>query len=128
MMPFDGRRSSIQLMSEILRLLRLGEAGKTEVMYGVRLTHSQTQKYLLRLAELGLIDRVADDGKAPIYRIKPKGLDILGKIEHVQEMLRVDELPEILDSPRLEVQPEQDRRLLERVKDAIMRRRHESPG
>jgi predicted transcriptional regulator len=128
LMPFDGRRSSVQLISEILRLLRLGEASKTEVMYGVRLTHSQTLKYLLRLAELRLVDRTDDDGKAPVYRITAKGLDILGKIEQVQEMLRVDELPEILDSPRLQVQPEQDRKLLGRVKDAIVRRRHQSQG
>ncbi len=128
MMPFDGRRSSVQLISEILRLLRLGEAGKTEIMYGVRLTHSQTQKYLPRLTELRLIDRVGEDGRAPVYRITPKGLDILGKIEHVQEMLRVAELPDILNSPRLEVQQERDQKLLGRVKDAIMRRRHESQG
>jgi predicted transcriptional regulator len=127
-MPFDSRRSSVQLIAEVLGLLRLGEAGKTEVMYGVRLTHSQTQKYLLRLTDLGLIDRLGDNGKAPVYRITPKGLDILAKIEQVQEMLRVEELPEILDSPELEVQPEQDRKLLDRVKDAIMRRRRESQG
>ena len=123
MLPFDGRRSSIHLIAEILRLLRLGQAGRTEVMYSVRLTHSQTQKYLTRLVTLGLIAALDEQGRMPAYRITSRGLDVLSQIEHVQEMLKVDELPGILDSPEVEPAPQQDRKLLDRVRDALRRRR-----
>ena len=125
MLPFEGRRSSVQLISEILRLLRLGEVGLTEVMYTVRLTHSQTQRYLLRLVELALIDQRHEDGRTPSYRVTPKGLDILTKIEQVQEMLQINEVPEILDSPELVVDQEPNRNVLRRIADAIRSRRGE---
>lgn len=127
MLPFDGRRSSIHLIGEILRLLRLGQAGKTEVMYSVRLTHSQTQKYLTRLATLGLIAPLDEEGMTPGYRITSRGLDVLSQIEHVQEMLKVDELPAILDSPEVEPDLQPDRQLLARVRD-VLRRRREPPA
>ncbi len=126
-MPFDGRRSSIHLIGEILRLLRLGQAGRTEIMYAVRLTHSQTQKYLTRLATLRLITAVDEGGKASGYRITSKGLDVLSEIDRVQEMLKVDELPEILESPELEIDRPQDRNLLDRVKDAFRGRQQHHP-
>lgn len=104
-------------------MLRLGQAGRTEVMYSVRLTHSQTQKYLTRLAALGLIAALDEEGRTPSYRITSRGLDVLSQIEHVQEMLKVDELPAILDSPKVEPELQQDRKLLARVRDALRRRR-----
>ncbi len=127
MLPFDGRRSSIHLIGEILRLLRLGQAGRTEIMYAVRLTHSQTQKYLTRLVTLRLIATVDEGGKTSGYRITSKGLDVLTEIDRVQEMLKVDELPEILESPELEIDRQQDRNLLDRVKDALRGRQQHQP-
>ncbi len=126
-MPFDGRRSSIHLIGEILRLLRLGQAGRTEVMYSVRLTHSQTQKYLTRLVTLRLIAVAEEGGKTSGYRITSKGLDVLSEIDRVQEMLKVDEIPEILESPELEIYPQPDRNLLDRVKDALRGRQQHHP-
>jgi predicted transcriptional regulator len=102
-----------------LRLLRLGEAGKTEVMYTVKLTHAQTQRYLSRLVELGLVESPDETVRTPGYRITRKGLDILSKIEEVQEMLRVDELSAILDSPRLETNRRGRRDALSRLRDVI---------
>ena len=125
MLPFESRRSSVQLISEILRLLRLGEVGKTEVMYTVGLTHSQTQKYLLRLVELELTDQRRDNGRTPTYRITQKGLDILSKIENLQEMLQIDEASEILDSPELKVDQEKDGNILRRIADAVRPRHRE---
>ena len=103
MLPLDSRRSRIDLMGEILRLLRLGEVGKTEVMYTVRLSHYQTQNYLRRFIELGLIHQLIADGEIPGFRITPKGLDVLGKLEQLQEMLQEEEIPQIFDSPELKV-------------------------
>ena len=117
MLPFDGRRSSFQLISEILSLLRLGEVGKTEVMYTVRLTHAQTQKYLSRLVQLHLVDQRNGEGRVPSYRITQKGLDVLVKIEQVQEMLQIQEVPDILGAPKLKL--DEDRRILRRLKDVL---------
>ncbi len=125
MLPFESRRSTVQLISEILRLLRLGEVGKTEVMYTVGLTHAQTQKYLPRLVELGLVDQRGEDGRTPSYRITPKGLDILSRIEQLQETLRIDEVPEIIEAPELKIAQAKDRNMLRRIREAIRARREE---
>jgi predicted transcriptional regulator len=121
-LPFENRRSKIQLISEILRLLRLGEVGKTEVMYTVGLTHSQTDKYLLRLVGVELIDQRDQDGRTPSYRITQKGLDILSKIESLQESLRIDEVPDIVDAPELKIDQERGRNILRRIRKAIQDR------
>jgi predicted transcriptional regulator len=121
-LPLDGRRSNIQLIAEILRLLRLGEVGKTEVMYAVRLSHYQTQKYLSRLVEIGLIDQSAADGHQPAYRITAKGLDLLGRIEQMQEMLQMREIPGIIHSPELKVDEAPCSRMLKRLRDALRHR------
>jgi predicted transcriptional regulator len=103
MLPIDSRRSSIHLMGEILRLLRLGDVGKTEVMYAVRLSYYQTQSYLRRLIELGLIHQAAPDDHISSYGITQKGLGLLGKLEQLQEQLQEQEIPQIFDSPELKL-------------------------
>jgi predicted transcriptional regulator len=52
----DKRRSSLEIIAD---MLRLGEAGKTEIMFSVYMSYFQLQKYLNFLLERGLIDRVA---------------------------------------------------------------------
>ena len=126
MLPFDGRRTSVHIIGEILRLLRLGEAGKTEVMYSVRLTHAQTQRYLARLVELGLVRVPSDERGMQAYRITRKELDILAKIEEVQEMLKVDDLSEILGSPEIKAEGHERHDALTRIRDAILGRYPES--
>ena len=114
MLPFDNRRTAIRIVSEILGILRLGEAGKTEVMYTVKLSYHQTQTYLGWLSDIGLIRQIVGEGNTTRHRITSNGLDLLGKIEQVQEMLRVDEVPAILTSPRLSFE--------EKPKSGIIRR------
>ena len=92
-MQLGDRRSAIEIIADILRLLRLGEAGKTEIMYTVNLSYSQIQKYLRNLLELGLLDEVRQDTRSVIYRIPRKGLDLLTAIENMHEVLRLEELP-----------------------------------
>jgi len=96
-----NRRSAIEVIADILRLLRLGEAGKTEIMYTVKMSYSQRQKYLRNLLELGLLDEDRQDTRSVIYRITRKGLNLLTAIENMQEMLRLEELPVILHSPKI---------------------------
>jgi len=100
-MQLGDRRSAIEIIADILRLLRLGEASKTEIMYTVKMSYSQRQKYLRNLLELGLLDEVRQDTRSVIYRITPKGLNLLTAIENMQEMLRLEELPVILYSPEV---------------------------
>jgi predicted transcriptional regulator len=119
MLPIDSRRSSIHLMSEILRLLRLGDVGKTEVMYAVRLSYYQTQNYLRRLLELGLIQQAATDNHNSGYRITQKGLGLLGKLEQLQEQLQGQEIPQIFDSPELKVDEKPYGGTFRRIRDAI---------
>jgi predicted transcriptional regulator len=95
------RRSAIQIIADILRLLRLGEAGKTEIMYTVNLSYNLRQKYVGNLLELGLLDETHQDSRSVSYRITHKGLSLLTAIENMQEMLRPEELPDILNSPNI---------------------------
>ena len=55
MLNIDRRRSSIEVIAD---MLRLGEAGKTEIMYSVNMSYFQLQKYLNFMLELRLIDKV----------------------------------------------------------------------
>ena len=54
-MKLDRRRSSLEIIAD---MLRLGEAGKTEIMYSVNMSYFQLQKYLGFLLDRGLIDKV----------------------------------------------------------------------
>jgi len=54
MLKLEHRRSSVEVISDILRL---GEAGKTEIIYSVSMSYSQLQKYLNLLLELKLVDK-----------------------------------------------------------------------
>jgi hypothetical protein len=91
-------------------------------MYAVRLSHYQTQKYVSHLLQIGLVDQTAGDGHAPAYRITAKGLDLLGRIEQMQEMLKMNEVPGIIDSPELKVEDTPYSGMLKRIRDAIRRR------
>ena len=55
MLNLDRRRSSIEVIADILRL---GEAGKTEIMYSANMSYHQLQKYLSFLIDMKLIDKV----------------------------------------------------------------------
>jgi len=94
-----NRRSPLQIIADILRLLRLGEAGKTEIMYTVNLSYSLRQKYIGNLLELDLLEECHEGRHSVNYRITRKGLNVLTAIENMQEMLRLEEVPDILNSP-----------------------------
>lgn len=84
----ERRRSSIEVIADILRL---GEAGKTEIMYSANMSFFQLQKYLKYLIDMKLIDRVTVGNPTVTYRVTRKGLRLLRSIDAVLEMLELRE-------------------------------------
>ena len=85
----EKRRSSVEVIADILRL---GQAGKTEIMYSANMSYFQLQKYLNFLLKLELIDKVVVGNPSVTYRVTEKGLDLLKSIEGVLEVLRFREI------------------------------------
>ena len=88
MLQIDRRRSSIEVIAD---MLRLGEAGKTEIMYSANMSYFQLQKYLSFLLQLGLIDKVAVGNPVVTYRVTKKGLRLLRNIDSILEVLELKE-------------------------------------
>ncbi len=87
-MKIERRRSSIEVIAD---MLRLGEAGKTEIMYSANMSYSQLQKYLNFLLQLGLINKVTVGNPIVTYRVTRKGLRLLRNIDGILEMLELVE-------------------------------------
>jgi len=84
----ERRRTSVEVIADILRL---GQAGKTEIMYSANMSYFQLQKYLNYLMKLELIDKVMVGNPSITYRVTEKGLDLLKSIEGVLEVLQFKE-------------------------------------
>ena len=84
----NNRRSSVEVIAD---MLRLGEAGKTEIMYSANMSYKQLQKYLKFLLELKLIDKVAVGNPVITYRVTRKGLRLLKNIDAILEVLELKE-------------------------------------
>lgn len=85
-MKVERRRSSIEIIADILRL---GEAGKTEIMYSANMSFFQLQKYLKYMLELGLIDKVTVGNPSVTYRVTQKGLRLLRNIDGILTTLEI---------------------------------------
>jgi len=83
-MKVERRRSSIEIIADILRL---GEAGKTEIMYSANMSFFQLQKYLKYLLELALIDKVTVGNPTVTYRVTAKGSKLLQNIDGALQIL-----------------------------------------
>ena len=88
MLKIDRRRSSIEVIAD---MLRLGEAGKTEIMYSANMSYYQLQKYLNFLLNLKLIDKVTVGNPVVTYRVTKKGLRLLSNIDNIMQMLDLTE-------------------------------------
>ncbi len=82
----NNRRSSIEVVAD---MLRLGEAGKTEIMYSANMSYKQLQKYLKFLLDLKLIDKVTIGNPMVTYRVTKKGLRLLRSIDGILETLEL---------------------------------------
>ncbi len=87
-MRLDRRRNSLEIMAD---MLRLGEAGKTEIMYSANMSYFQLQKYLSFLLERNLIGKVTLGNPSVTYRVTKKGLKILRSIDAILEALELKE-------------------------------------
>jgi predicted transcriptional regulator len=85
-MKLERRRSSIEVIADMLRLV---EAGKTEIMYSANMSYRQLQKYLTFMLQLGLITKVTVGNPVVTYRVTRKGLRLLRSIEGVLEVLEL---------------------------------------
>ena len=84
----ERRRSSIEVIAD---MLRLGEAGKTEIMYSANMSYFQLKKYLGLLLQLELIDKVYMGNPSITYRVTKKGLRLLRNIDSILEVLELKE-------------------------------------
>jgi len=87
-MRIERRRSSIEVIAD---MLRLGEAGKTEIMYSANMSYFQLQKYLTFLLQQRLIDKVTVGNPVVTYRVTKKGLKLLRNIDSILEVLELRE-------------------------------------
>jgi predicted transcriptional regulator len=86
----NNRRSNIEVIAD---MLRLGEAGTTEIMYSANMSYFQLQKYLKFLLQLELIDKVYVGNPMVTYRVTRKGLRLLRNIDNILEMLELRKEP-----------------------------------
>ena len=80
----NNRRSNVEVIADILRL---GEAGKTEIMYSANMSYRQLQKYLEFLVESGFMDRIIVPNPGVKYKITDKGHQLLENIDGVLGLL-----------------------------------------
>ncbi len=83
-MENNHRRSNVEVIADILRL---GEAGKTEIMYNANVSYRQLQKYLVFLVREGFLDEVVVPNPGVKYRVTQKGQKLLQSIENILDML-----------------------------------------
>ncbi len=84
----DHRRSNIEVIADILRL---GEAGKTEIMYSGNMSYFQLQKYLGFMLRLNLIEKMYVGNPIITYRVTEKGLSLLRSIDGILGVLELRE-------------------------------------
>jgi predicted transcriptional regulator len=80
----NNRRSNIEVIADILRL---GEAGKTEIMYSANMSHRQLQKYLDFMVESGFLEMAVVPNPGIKYKVTKKGQRLLRSIEPILEQL-----------------------------------------
>ena len=83
----NNRRANIQIIADILRM---GEAGKTEIMYSANMSYNQLAKYLNFLLEGGFL-RKTNGGRIVVYRTTSKGRRLLQEIDRLVRLLEWEE-------------------------------------
>ena len=91
-----NRRSNIEVIGDILRL---GEAGKTEIMYSANMSYRQLQRYLQFLTQRGFIEITKVGNPVTTYKVNKKGTRLLKNIESLLGMLGVGDEEDYLSEP-----------------------------
>ena len=79
-----SRRTTMEILYEVLSACSNGGTNKTAIMYGSNLSHDQLQRYLSLLSTKKLVD-VDDSGR---FRVTSSGQEMLGRVSTVTRMLR----------------------------------------
>ena len=85
----NNRRSSVEVIADVLRL---GRAGKTEIMYSCNLSYRQLGQYLDFLSTRGFILPDATERSRQEYVVTPKGQALLQSLETVLSQLSLRDL------------------------------------
>jgi predicted transcriptional regulator len=101
MLQPKDRRDSIEIVADILRLLRLGYASKVEIIHTSHISGEQAYKYLEQLISVGALENAEEKMGLPSYRITKKGLALLSKIESLREMLPPTDVIDILHQSKI---------------------------
>ncbi|MBL7119279.1 MAG: hypothetical protein ISS53_01190 [Dehalococcoidia bacterium] len=80
----NNRRSNIEVMADILKL---GQAGKTEIMYSANMSYRQLQRYLEFLTQRGFLEIIKVGNPVTTYKVNRRGLRLLKSIDNLLEML-----------------------------------------
>jgi predicted transcriptional regulator len=89
MAAIKNTRDSIEIIADILTL---GEVGKTRIKYEVGLDHGQTEKYLNFLLRAGFLETGNSGERGATYQASRLGLQLLRRIEAVEDMLNMGKL------------------------------------
>ena len=95
-------RSNIEILADILRLLRLGNTGKIQITHYAHLDRDQASNYINSLVESELLEGAEEEMGLPSYRITKKGLAALSVIENIREMLPPEGVLDILHRSKIE--------------------------
>lgn len=85
MLAIEHRRSNLEVVADILRL---GQAGKTEIMQAVGMNHGQLRRYLSLLVQRRLLSEITRFPGPVTYKVTPRGLKLLKEIETLLETLK----------------------------------------
>ena len=94
-------RSNIEILADILRLLRLGKTGKIQITHYAHLDRDQASNYINSLIESELLEGAEEEMGLPSYRITKKGLAALNVIENIREMLPPEGALDILHRSKI---------------------------
>ena len=80
----NQRRSRLEVIGDILRLK---EAGKTEIMYKANMSHRQLERYLAFLTQEGFLERRVVPNPGIKYVVTSKGQRLLDSLDAILDML-----------------------------------------
>lgn len=82
-------RQKDEIMRDILYSAQ-GGAGITMIMFHAYLTHTQAREYIQALIKSGLLELDTESGSLKQYRTTPKGLEYLGVVEKISNLLSIE--------------------------------------
>lgn len=95
------RRSYIDIITDILRVLRLGPAISVQIMHEAHINADQLSMYLSRLKDASIIGEAGPVMELPAFQITDKGLTFLNAIEGLREIIPQEGAMAALDKSKI---------------------------